>query len=109
MSQNKKDKEGHYDSEKSCKNCQLSLEMAENFVSSSMKQALYQLKYFENLCTANRDALGLEYCSETSTKKLSFILRTLDELEKAYPTAKGQEIFYYNTKYLRPQMPFFFP
>ena len=90
MSQNK---------EKKCINCRISLELSENFVVSALKNSLQQLKYYRNLYIANRDTLKLPFCKEASSKKLSFILNTLEELEKAYPYAKGQEIFFNNPKY----------
>ena len=91
MSQENVKKRDYYVPKESCINCEISLEMAEDFVVSVIKKSLCELKYYEQLATASRSALGLEYC-KASEKKLMFIHGTLERLGQAYPKTRAWPI-----------------
>ena len=97
-------KRGCYLPKESCINCQISLEMAKDFVASSLKRGLYELRFYEKLSAANRETLGLDSC-ESSEERLLFIIGMLAELSQAYPKAQGNEILYIDVDSICPSNP----
>ena len=90
----------------SCINCEVSLDMAQDFVASSIKKSLYELQYYENLRADVRRVTGLGSC-ENNEKKILSIYSMLSKLNEAYPRAKANPILYISQdRKIDPSKPF---